>query len=397
MKFKIKLFLFVLVIVSWIGCKRSDGGDSSDLLALLGILGAATTVPAPACQDSASSSRTWNVISGATGRSQASKAILTNGKVLAIGGEGNIGNGVLSQVQSFDFNTSQWTTINPLNVAREYHSSISLNNGKALVFGGTDVNLNFWSSVELYDSANGNWSFVTPMGHARALHVPVLLADGRVLVSGGEENFNATFGAEIYNPTQNTWSNTLPMTTSRWSSTATALQNGKVLVAGGSGGNNVMNTAELYNPNDNSWTLLPPMRESRENHSAILLNDGRALVAGGGFISNPNQYAYRDSMEIYDPQTNQWTFKKMPVSRSEFTMELLNDGSVLFLGGRNAGFVSSNLRYFPSTDSWCEIPRLKALRYGHYSATLRNGSIFVFGGASVSIQGYENSSEILKW
>ncbi|EMF81025.1 kelch repeat protein [Leptospira weilii serovar Topaz str. LT2116] len=360
---------------------------------MLGILGTTTTT-VPACQDSASSSRTWNVISGATGRSQASKAILTNGKVLAIGGEGNIGNGVLSQVQSFDFNTSQWATINPLNVAREYHNSISLNNGKALVFGGTDVNLNFWSSVELYDSANGNWSFAAPMGHARALHVPVLLEDGRVLVTGGDENYNATFGAEIYNPTQNTWSDTLPMTTSRWSSTATALQNGKVLVAGGSSGNNVMNTAELYNSNDNSWTLLPPMRESRQSHSAILLNDGRLLVAGGEFIS-ANQYKYRDSMEIYDPQTNQWTFKKMSVSRSEFTMELLNDGSVLFLGGRNAGFVSSNLRYFPITDSWCEIPRLKTLRYGHYSATLRNGSIFVFSG--ISATGYENSSEILKW
>lgn len=91
-----------------------------------------------------------------------------------------------------------------------------------------------------------------------------------------------------------------------------------------------MNTAELYNSNDNSWTLLPPMRESRQSHSAILLNDGRLLVAGGEFISIANQYAYRDSMEIYDPQTNQWTFKKMSVSRSEFTMELLNDGSVLF-------------------------------------------------------------------
>ncbi|WP_244265080.1 Kelch repeat-containing protein [Leptospira alexanderi] len=166
-------------------------------------------------------------------------------------------------------------------------------------------------------------------------------------------------------------------------------------MAGGSSGNNIMNTAELYNSNDNSWTLLPPMRESRQSHSAILLNDGRLLVAGGEFISIANQYAYRDSMEIYDPQTNQWTFKKMSVSRSEFTMELLNDGSVLFLGGRNAGFVSSNLRYFPSTDSWCEIPRLKTLRHGHYSATLRNGSVFVFGGMSAT--GYENSSEILKW
>ncbi|EKR62518.1 kelch repeat protein [Leptospira weilii str. 2006001853] len=394
MKFKIKLFLFVLVIISWIGCKKSDGGDSSDLLALLGILGTTTTT-VPACQDSASSSRTWNVISGATGRSQASKAILTNGKVLAIGGEGNLGNGILNQVQSFDFNTSQWTTINPLNVDREYHSSISLNNGKALVFGGTDINLISLSSVELYDPANGNWSFAAPMGHARALHAPVLLADGRVLVSGGEENFNATFGAEIYDPTQNTWSDTLPMTIARWATTATALQNGKVLVAGGNNNNSVsINTAELYNSNDNSWTLLPPMRESRHSHSAILLNDGRLLVAGGEF-SIANRSAYRDSMEIYDPRTNQWTFKKMSVPRSEFTMELLNDGSVLFLGGRNEGFVSSNLRYFPSTDSWCEIPRLKALRHGHYSATLRNGSIFVFGGMSAT--GYENSSEILKW
>ena len=71
-----------------------------------------------------------------------------------------------------------------LNIARYWHTSTLLSNGKVLVAGGYD-GVNYLSSAELYDPASGTWSATGSLTTARGNHTATLLPNGKVLVAGG--------------------------------------------------------------------------------------------------------------------------------------------------------------------------------------------------------------------
>jgi len=77
------------------------------------------------------------------------------------------------------------------------------------------------------------------------------------------------------------------MSTTRTQHTATLLGNGKVLVAGSQeagvifSDNFQLSSAELYDPESSSWSVASPMIVGRSRHTATLLNDKTVLVVGG--------------------------------------------------------------------------------------------------------------------
>lgn len=195
--------------------------------------------------------------------------------------------------------------------------------------------------------AQGDFVTVGSMNAARSGHSLTLLADGTVLAASGENLFAsvaALRSAEIYDPVSRTWRFTPgELNQGRQFHTATRLADGRVLLAGGrsgtTGGTLVRDSAEVYDPATGQFTFAAgTLITPRVQHAAVLLPDGRVLIVGG--IAPTRQpagnldYVALDSLEIYDPATGLFASAgTMAVTRNVPAAVLLPDGKVLIVGG----------------------------------------------------------------
>ncbi|CAF1181756.1 unnamed protein product [Adineta ricciae] len=305
-------------------------------------------------------------------------SILPNGKVLVTGGDN--GNVNLNSAELYDPSTGNWTTTGNMSVAREYHTASILPNGKVLVTGESGGG----NSAELYDPSTGNWTTTGNMSAARYAHTASILSNGKVLVAGGH-NLNS---AELYDPSTGNWTTTGSMSVARYGHTASILSNGKVLVAGGCTGSVYLNSAELYDPSTGNWTTTGNMSIARHEYTASILSNGKVLVAGGN-----NGSVYLDSTELYDPSTGNWTTtENMSVARHEHTASILSNGKVLVAGGYSGSvYLNSAELYDPSTGNWTRTGNMSAGREWYTASILSNGKVLVTGGKN---GGALNSAEL---
>lgn len=166
-----------------------------------------------------------------------------SGKVLITGGGS-------ATVELFDPTTGSFSPTGSMASARTWHAA-TLENGKVLVTGGTDVGGKALATAEIFDPASGTFAPTGSMGTVRYIHTSTLLSDGKVLVTGGLANASTPLSAaELFDPSSGTFTATADMGAARASHTATLLTNGEVLVTGGqgvdAGVSTVLATAELY-------------------------------------------------------------------------------------------------------------------------------------------------------
>jgi len=149
--------------------------------------------------------------SAATGSMAAARytpaaALLVNDKVLIVGGQA-IGTGVnkvsLASAEVFDPATGQFKATGSMAAARTGPRSVLLSNGRVLVVGGLGLlasgAASYPTSAELYDPASGAFTAAgSTTGRAGA--TATLLADGRVLIAGGGATGGALASAELYQP-----------------------------------------------------------------------------------------------------------------------------------------------------------------------------------------------------
>lgn len=131
------------------------------------------------------------------------------------------------------------------------------------------------------------------------------------------------------------------------------------------------------------------MATARDGHTATLLPDGRVVVIGGERL-NPRREMLA-SVEIYDPSTDTWSpSAPLPESRANHTATLLDDGTILVIGGgrHNAIGVPAGLDvratalvYDPSTGASVSLGPTRTPRHGHQAVRLPSGRILVVGGS----------------
>lgn len=281
-----------------------------------------------------------------------------------------------------------------------------LTNGKVLVVGGisdTGVVLN---TGEILDTTNGS-EFVSPqavraagnMAVARSSATITVLPNGSVLVTGGWTGAAARSDAEIYDPTTNGWTTVSGMSTGRFNHTATLLNTGNVLVCGGQTGAAaaVTATCDLFTPSGSpgsysgSFAPAASMFQARALQTATLLNDGTVWIAGGW---NPSATpTYLVTTERYNPGTGLWQQgQPLGVARAYHSATLTGDNKVLVAGGYNGknfmdangygtlGFLSSTELFDPTGGSIVPGPPMQA-RVQNHGGTLRGvGDVSVFGG-----------------
>jgi N-acetylneuraminic acid mutarotase len=164
------------------------------------------------------------------------------------------------------------------------------------------------------------------------------------------------------------------------------LADGRVLVTGGQ---RAPTTTEIFDPTNGTWKPARSMNVGHQGHTATTLRDGRVLVVGG--FEGPGSTRASKKVEIYDPAMNRWSFAAdMDVERVNHTANLLADGRVLVLGGRDQvqtpDYFEDSEIYDPSTNTWSEGPSLVQSRAWHTATSLANGTIVVTGGMAGSMQ-----------
>lgn len=236
-----------------------------------------------------------------TGRGGHTALRLLNGKVLVAGG-GDQGGGPFpffgtgsTTAELYDPGAGVFTSTGSMAKARLGHTATLLTNGKVLIVGGVPTSVSQPTiTAEIYDPATGAFTPTGSMAAARAGHTATPLQNGKVLITGGyteftNGEFHASATAELYDPVTSSFSATGPMGAARFAHTATLLPSGMVLVAGGGD-----STAELYDPSTGSFSTTGAMETGRSGHSATLLLNGKVLVVGGGsFVSLATAELYK--------------------------------------------------------------------------------------------------------
>lgn len=174
--------------------------------------------------------------------------------------------------------------------------------------------------------------------------------------------------------------------------TAVALDNGKILVAGGkmqTDEGRTTDEAYLFDPAMKAWTPLPRMKDSRALHFALKLrNDGRVLVGGGEKFESQN-YEWLATSELFDPATTTWTqTPNLAFSQLNPAITQFLDGRVLLTGGStidSSGPTHAAQFFDPKSapaGRWVESDWLPAERENHAVALLQDGTVLVMGGRS---------------
>lgn len=264
------------------------------------------------------------------------------------------------------------------------------------VIGGTMYLVGEGASATFaYDVQNRQWlsnKATRPLvGHHHAAEV----VDGKLYLIGGLSG-GSEGQVQIYDPVANSWTTGAPMT---WSagSLSTAVIGGKIYAAGGitTGGWTVGNTA-VYDPATDSWTELAPMPDGGRNHTAAATDGTKFYLfggrRGGNFVAN----GY-DSVMVYDPQSDTWTWSggqgstlaPLPEARGGMGKAVYLRGEFYVFGGETLDDPDANASgvydrvdvYNPLANTWRSEARMPSARHGIFPV-LYQGHIFLAGGGT---------------
>ena len=285
-----------------------------------------------------------------TARKDHTATLLPDGKVLvAGGGSPDLRHSIpIGSAEIYDPATGLWNGTGRLQTVRMHHKAALLSNGKVLVVGGaghqgaskTLCNL---LTCELYDPAFGKWIRTASHSLHCSIETATLLQDGNVLLtytqsySGG---MSPPSESGLYDPIAGKEKNTGRLVESVAFQTATLLSNGNVFVAGGvslkSKPELVENAiaAEIYDVSSGKWRKFDYTTTGRYGHTLTLLPDDHVLVVGGHYKGEQHSEQSRAGREalVYNPNTG------IPINcgnslanRRYHTATMLSNGKVLLV------------------------------------------------------------------
>ena len=177
-----------------------------------------------------------------------------------------------------------------------------------------------------------------------------------------------------------------PMPTAR-AGFGVAVMNGKIFVIGGISGDKTLDTVEEYDPSTNQWTSQTPMPTARSGFAIAVYKN--KIYAIGGEVGNG--YGYVGNNEMYDPLSNTWQTKtSMPTPRSDLSANTVGD-EIYLMGGKRYSSVTPffnetdiNEVYNPLNDTWSTETPLPTGVQG-YASTVLDGKIYIMGGERQSV------------
>lgn len=334
----------------------------------------------------------------------ATATVLVGGRVLVAGGSDS------ASAEVYDPATGAWSTTGRMIEPRRWHTATLLENGDVLVAGGIG-GAGPVSSAEIYETSSGSWRSTSSMSFRRVFHSSTALAGGqKILFAGGLSEFpssSVTGGppvarAELFDIAKETWEEGPLMSAPRFAHTATRLSDGTVVVIGGAANDSDVRAVERYDPGLGAFVAAGSVLDGRMHSAATLLSDGTILLSGGARLLRRNDTPPTPeevrTTERYDPTTQlSIAGNNLRARRFRHTAALLRDGRVLIAGG--VGEQASELFdpavaldavettmaiAVPSPTSVASVwtGSLPREVVDHVSVTLNNGAVLVAGGSS---------------
>lgn len=278
---------------------------------------------------------------------------------------------------------------NDMNEARLEHTMTKLADGRVLITGGfaSTAGASALASAEIWNPTTLEFTPVATMNTPRARHTATLLANGNVVVTGGYDGTLETDSIEVYNPNTNVWTQlSEKMSAKRMYHAALVLPNDSLLTASGCCdaayktaettavasimptpphtvtatdpiiahaaptltllpgerallvGNAQFKTTEWYDAGSDTWNFAGNLNVARNSHTANLRASGHVVVAGGATLVN-NTAKATETVEDFDPATNQWTLldpmKQARWDHSGTLLTMQGQEDIVWAGGRS--------------------------------------------------------------
>ncbi|MEJ2620367.1 MAG: kelch repeat-containing protein [Candidatus Thiodiazotropha sp.] len=178
--------------------------------------------------------------------------------------------------------------------------------------------------------------------------------------------------------------------------TATLLNDGKLLFAGGicdaqlnrkSNRYPAYSQLSLWDPETRVWLSVPALQQSRLYHTASLLQDGSVLIVGGeadpGVVLLPIE-PVTNSVERYIEGRVE-TMPALNLARAKHSATVMQNGCVLVSGGfdSNSQPISEVEQWCPGDQLWRLMPKLRTARYDHSATLLDDGRVILAGGRGI--------------
>jgi len=333
----------------------------------------------------------WTTLSVQTPINPIHMALMNNGKVLVTSGSGNLPGNTNFQAAVWD---PTGGTINAFPVTWDMFCNgvTILPDGRPLVAGGTIQYDPFLGArnASVFDPISNTFSDLPPMLHGRWYPTTITLSDGRALVySGLNENGPTNSTIEFFS-VQSGWSTPVkgPWTPPLYPRLH-VLPNGKVFYSGPT-----INSS-IFDPSSNTWTVkiaTTNYKNPRTYGSSVLLPltpannySPKVMIFGGG---NPAT-ATTELIDLSSP-TPVWQFgPNMSAPRIEMNAVMLPTGKILALGGSAKDEVASTASftadlYDPNSNTFSSagsnaFPRL----YHSNGMLLPDATVAVAGGNPV--------------
>jgi surface antigen len=251
------------------------------------------------------------------GRLGATATLLSDGTVLVVGGGDGRHIGYLASTLIFDPSTLNWLEGPALALGRVNRIAATLSDGRVVIAGGITVPAGATvsvpsSSVEIYDPVSRSWNRGASLPYPLEYHSAITLPDGRIAVMGGSNGTEMSAAIGVYDPTGAGWTGAGSLPSPVELPVPVLLAGGQVLAVGGYGQSTalaigslaaVAGTDDYPYPNDligqqDQWgfakrycTSFAAWRMQRDGHAISNSMQG----PNGGWTSFGNAFTWADN------------------------------------------------------------------------------------------------------
>lgn len=245
---------------------------------------------------------------------------VVNERVYAIGGSGPIGTN-----EEYDPSTNTWTTKASMpNPGQSF--AIAVCDGKIYCIGGLSVGMS--ADNKVYNPANDFWENKSAMPTAR-YGFQANVVNSKIYCMGGVRWLGYNQGIEelsvneVYDPASDSWTTEVPMPNP--AVYVSAVVDSKIYYFG-------PNVTEIYDTGTGTWATGSPWHTNMTERGANGVT--AAATATTGEFAPKRIYVYDgESLQIYNPQKDSWTFGlPPPANRQYLGIAVVND-QLYFIGG----------------------------------------------------------------
>ncbi|HEY8684219.1 MAG TPA: kelch repeat-containing protein, partial [Chloroflexota bacterium] len=186
-------------------------------------------------------------------------------------------------VEAYSVVTHRWTTLAPMLRPRAYVAVALGGDGRIYAVGG-EQDIGQGVSVEAYNVRSNSWSTVPSPPLTGTSVSAVGGPDGRIYLMGGVDPSRSEVVA--YDPKVGTWIQRAPMPRLGFEIGVTLGPDGWIYAVGGSGDDAAgklqsQTSVEAYDAASDRWVELPPLPQPRAGAAVAALPDGRIFAVAG--------------------------------------------------------------------------------------------------------------------